>query len=101
MRKFFLLLLLGSLVTLAASSQSAAKISGMVNDAEGRPVSSATISLLRLKDSSLLKVALSDKNGRYEFENIKEGNYLLNVTSVGYGKVFSSPLQLAGSDLSV
>lgn len=96
MRQLLLLILL--MPCIAAMSQSTAKISGSVKDDSGRPVSSATISLLKAKDSSLVKVAVSDKAGNYEFINIEVGSYLLAVSNIGYVKKYSPSFEYKGMD---
>jgi outer membrane receptor protein involved in Fe transport len=87
------------LAEFAASAQT--KISGTVNDAQGKALASSTVSLLKAKDSSLVKVALVDKAGQYEFLNVKDGNYLLAASFTGYSKKFSSVIEAKGSDVSV
>ena len=83
------------LVSFGAFAQTAGKVSGVVNDDAGKPLASATISLLKAKDSGLVKVALTNKDGQYEFFNIKEGKYLMSATSVGYGKKLSAVFDVA------
>jgi hypothetical protein len=85
----------------SAAAQTNSKISGTVTDSENKPVSSATVSLLRAKDSSLVKLAVSGKTGAYEFLSIKEGKYLLSATSVGFGKAYSQQFDLKDGDVSV
>ncbi len=70
----------------------------MVNDESGKALSAATVSLLKAKDSALVKLAVSDKAGRYDFVNVREGRYLVSVTSVGYGKTFSSLFEVAANE---
>src|SRR5690349_4748358 len=82
--------LIGFITSLSAIAQTTAKISGIVQDDQQKPLASATVSLLKAKDSSLTKLAVSDKEGQYEFINIPDGNYIVAVTSVGYIKSFSS-----------
>ncbi|GAA4329105.1 TonB-dependent receptor domain-containing protein [Flaviaesturariibacter amylovorans] len=82
-----LLTLLAATVAISAQAQTGARIAGTVKDSEGKPMAAATVSLLRVKDSSLAKLAVSDKNGHYEFTGIKEGRYLLSITSVGHDKL--------------
>ncbi len=53
------------------------------------PFANATISLLKAKDSSIVKIGTTDKTGNYLFENIKNGQYLILVTAVGYNKIYS------------
>jgi len=83
---------------LVAFAQNIAKISGKVKDAEGKFPSAATVSLLKSKDSSLVKIAVTDKTGLYELLNIKEGSYLLSITSVGYKKSYSKVFEFKGVD---
>ncbi|HEV3252504.1 MAG TPA: hypothetical protein VGZ71_16200, partial [Puia sp.] len=45
-------------------------ISGNVNDEKQKAIESATVSLLKAKDSGLIKLAICDKDGKYVFENI-------------------------------
>ncbi len=100
MRQFFLLLAI-SLGWFPAMAQSLTKISGTVNDDQGKRLPSATVSLLKSQDSSLVKVAVADKNGFYEFINIRDGNYLLQFSSVGFGKVYSNTITASGSELEI
>ncbi|MBD0277448.1 MAG: TonB-dependent receptor, partial [Flavisolibacter sp.] len=65
------------------------KISGKITDAQGKGIASATVSLLKARDSALVKLALSDKQGMYEFTAMQEGKYLLSFTYIGYTKTFS------------
>jgi len=75
-------------------AQNTSKISGIVNDAEGKALAAATVSLLKTADNSLVKVAVTDKAGVYEFINIKEGTYLIAVTSVGYKRSLSKAFEV-------
>ena len=101
MRRVFTLFLLFALASFSAIAQTTSKVSGIIKDEQGKGVQAATVSLLKARDSSLVKVALTDKEGKYEFLNIKEGSYLLSATSVGYKKRFSPSIQVAGTDLDV
>jgi iron complex outermembrane recepter protein len=94
MRKVLFLLSL-SLVVLATSAQDkTGKISGVIQDGSGKALQSISVSLLLAKDSSLVKMAVTGKDGKYEFENIGQGNYFVSATSVGYEKNFSRPFDL-------
>ena len=97
MRPLFTFLSIFLLSSLAALAQSTGKISGIVKDEGGKGVPAATISLMEAASSSLVKTAVSDKDGKYEFVNIKGGNYLISVSSVGFAKT-SSPSFLFSSD---
>jgi hypothetical protein len=60
------------------------KLSGIVFDEDGKPFPGATITLMSRKDSSLQKVAISNEQGKFEIVDVKEGQYILVVTSIGY-----------------
>jgi len=100
MRNLFTLLT-GILLSVITYSQSkTAKISGAITDESQKPLQSASVSLLRANDSSLVKIAITDKQGQYEFENISEGKYLLSVSSVGFQKRFGQSVEITASNSS-
>lgn len=72
-----------------AVAQHVSKIQGVVKDGAGKGLSSATVSLLKAGDSSLVKMALTETSGAFEFTHVREGIYLLSVSSVGYDKAYS------------
>ena len=80
---------LGLLIQLAAFSQSSQIVVGKVLDKEGKGIASASVSLLKAADSSLVKLAITDHAGKYSYESIKEGKYLVAASSVGYSKTYS------------
>jgi outer membrane receptor protein involved in Fe transport len=82
----FILLLLNNF---SVNAQSTGKIQGSVKDETGKGLTSATVSLLRAGDSVLLKMAVSETSGSFEFSNIREGSYLLSVSTVGFDKAFT------------
>ena len=71
-------------------------ISGYVKDAQGTGLEYATILLLNSKDSSLAKGAVSDPNGKFEFEQVKPGRYLFKISSTGMKNLFVPPFEYAG-----
>jgi iron complex outermembrane receptor protein len=75
------------------------KVSGVITDADAQAIESATASLQRAKDSSLVKVAVSDKYGLFEFENLPEGEYFVIVTAVGYTKTSSKRFTVAATSI--
>jgi len=80
---------------------SQAQVSGYAKDAQGAPVKSATISLLAVKDSAIIKLALTKENGAYTFSNIKEGKYLVKAGLVEYQPAYSSILEVGGFAVTV
>lgn len=98
MRKLFTLLTGILLSTLVFSQNKIGKISGVITDESQKPLQSASVSLLRAKDSSLVKIAVTDKEGKYEFEKIIEGKFLLSVSSVGFQKRFGQSVEITADN---
>ncbi len=87
-------LVLSGLQSVIAQTETG-KIQGTIS--ENQKVDAATVSLLRAKDSSVVKLNVADKSGNYAFENVPAGRYLLLVTSVGFEKVYTETIDLTGS----
>src|SRR5689334_18766158 len=76
-------------------------IQGKVYDGNNMSMNAASVSLLNAKDSSLLKLSISDSAGIYKFGEIPAGTYLLSATAVGFGKVYSSSIEYKSSPLKL
>jgi iron complex outermembrane receptor protein len=95
MRILFLLLFAATI-----SVANAQQVSGFAKDKEGKPLSGATISLM--KDSgAVVKLAVSKENGAFAFTNIKAGRYRISATSVGYQPIASAPFAFSDADVAV
>ncbi|MFL5808661.1 MAG: outer membrane beta-barrel protein [Flavisolibacter sp.] len=90
MRFLFFLL---AMTALAANAQ---QINGIATDKDGKPVVGATISLLKDTGRAVIKLAVSRDNGSYNFSGIKEGNYRVSASHVGFQQAVSAPFALAG-----
>ena len=94
MKKFYsILTACASLIFLNAKAQQNATITGTVKAQDNKPVDAATVSLLKAKDSSIIKIAVTDKSGLFAFEKIKTDNYLLQVDAIGFDK-FLKPVKV-------
>ena len=101
-----LLTLLASILTLSTSAlaqKSTGKVSGQVIDGNTKTIESATITLLRVKDSSVAKISAANREGKFVFENVSEGQYLVSITAVGHTKGFSEVFEItpANSNLTL
>jgi len=72
-----------------------------VIDGNAKTIEASTITLLRVKDSSVTKIGAADKNGNFEFENIPEGKYLVSVSAVGHRKGYSETFDITADKNSV
>jgi hypothetical protein len=67
------------------SSQAQTKIFGTVVDTTGTTLTGATVMVLQAKDSLLSSFALVDPKGAFEVAGVKAGNYVLQLSFLGYG----------------
>jgi iron complex outermembrane receptor protein len=84
-----------SLVSALAHSQSGKGVSGTVTDAKKTPVESANISLIRAADSSLFKIAVTDKAGGFSITGMQNGKYFVSISSVNYSSVNSEEFEIS------
>jgi outer membrane receptor protein involved in Fe transport len=67
------------------SDQKGVKINGkVVDEKDGNSLGFATVALLNEKDSKAVKGGQTDLDGKFTFENIEGGSYLLKISFVGY-----------------
>lgn len=98
--KLYITLLLIFIATVAAKAQGF-KVTGVVQDLQGKPVEFATVSLLRATDSVIVKGTLTNDKGNYSFENVAKGDYRIKATSVGYANGLSKNLTVSGASNEV
>ncbi|MGZ8557212.1 MAG: TonB-dependent receptor domain-containing protein [Chitinophagaceae bacterium] len=77
------------------------KISGTVIDGNTKTIESATITLLKAKDSAVAKMSVADKTGKFEFENIAEGRYMVSISAIGHEKGFSETIDINAANTEV
>jgi outer membrane receptor protein involved in Fe transport len=77
------------------------KIAGTVIDGNKKTIESSTIALVRVKDSSTVKFTAADKNGKFAFENIANGKYLVTISAVGHEKGHSEVFEISETNSSV
>ena len=84
--KHYLLFSLFLLISIAGISQASFDLEGSVLGAQEEPLQSATVVLLSQADSTLVSFGLTDEQGRYKIMDVKEGQFLIQVTFLGYDK---------------
>ncbi len=81
---------------LMVATVQAQQISGVVKDQQGKGIEKSTVSLLRVKDSSVVKLVVTGDNGRYTV-TAQPGSYLVSASYVGYTPSYSKVFELSGS----
>jgi iron complex outermembrane receptor protein len=62
----------------------AQEVSGSTFDTQGKPLAGASVTLKRDKDSSVVKLGVSNIAGEYQLTAIPSGQYFVNISHIGY-----------------
>jgi len=102
MKKIALLLfILGSAFITQAQTNGSVK-GKLVDTTAKQPLSEATVTVMLVKDSSLVSFIVSDKKGNFEIKNLDAGDYLLMIALTSYEnykKIFSITPEKKTTDL--
>jgi hypothetical protein len=86
-----LLITFGSVVLFCLSLQAQANLSGKLQDENRSAIPYANVLVLEPKDSSLVKAAISEEDGRFSISGLPAGkNYLLRVLMLGFEDHFQN-----------
>ncbi|MBS1519578.1 MAG: TonB-dependent receptor [Bacteroidetes bacterium] len=94
---YLTLVLLVAAIGVVRAQGPSANVSGSLLDEQGKPMMYATASLLNAQDSTIVKGAISNEQGVYSFDHIKQGRYVIKATTVGYQKAVSQPITVASN----
>lgn len=86
---------------LGFSQERNSKVLGAVIDGNQKVIGSATVTIVKAKDSLTVKFTAADKSGKFSFENLPDGKYLAVVTAVGHEKGFSETFEISATNLAI
>src|SRR4051812_2372083 len=98
--KNFTLFMISFMICIITHAQSKGQIAVTVQNKQV-PVDGATVELLKSGDSSLVKIAVTDKSGRAEFENVSFNDYFLRASFVGMNTQTSAVFTLSESQKEI
>jgi iron complex outermembrane recepter protein len=81
----------------SGSALLAQQVTGSVKNDEGKSLEKVSVSLLNAKDSSIAKLGVTGKDGKFSISTSKSGQYLVSTTSVGYSPAYSGRFYVSGS----
>lgn len=92
-----LLVLLMLLVSPVMAQQRGVEVTGKVQEKETQlPIEQASVRLLNVKDSSMVRGVASNTDGSFALKNVRKGNYILNVTYIGFDPLYKN-ISVAGT----
>lgn len=91
-------ILLLTFLSFTLFAQTAPKtISGKVKDAQNETIPGATVKLLKASDSTMILGEITNLDGKFQFNKLPNGAYLLAISAVGQKPVMSTILTLDDS----
>ena len=91
----FLLLFISSLQVFGQNFS----VTGLVKSESNEGVPFATVSVFKVKDSTLVKADVCDANGGFKINNLVAENYFLTITSIGFQKLKSPNFSISGQNV--
>ena len=92
MNKILAFLVIGIfIVQKSAIAQSRSVINGTVADAKKAPLEMITVAMYDAVDSVLIKTTFTETDGKFQFSQIKAGNYFIRLSAMGFASFKSAP----------
>lgn len=82
-------------LTVANAQTPAGKVSGTVHEPSGEAAIAATVKLKRLPDTVAIATTQTDITGRFTFNDLKPGDFVVEVTAVGFKGHSSGPIRIS------
>ena len=96
MKSILTLILCFTIITVVKAQSQEGSIQGLVTDQQ-KPIETATVLLLRSKDSAVVKTTFTDNTGKFSLQEIKEDDYLISIQFVGFANYYSDVFHLSKS----
>lgn len=81
------------------SAQVAHSVKGIISDEKDQGIEAATISVLESTGKKLLKIGTTDKDGKFEINQLPSGSILIQVTAIGFEAYNSNAYVLSDGKL--
>ena len=88
----FIISVAAIITTQAQTRITSVTLKGIVTDSiTNQPMAFATVTLLKVKDSSAVTGGLTTAKGDFNIQGVRPGTYTLKIAYMGYKKHFESP----------
>ena len=80
------------------STSAQAKVFGIVKSDDDNIIAGSNVLLLNENDSILVKGTITDPTGKFNFENIPAGSYIVNASFIGYKNYYSKSIVVSNKE---
>jgi len=95
--RHIILYILAALFSFSVQAQTKTKISGSIRTTDNKPVTAATVQLLKEPGQKSVKIIAADKEGNFAFENIADGKYTVLFSAVGFENKSGPVVQISAA----
>ena len=89
--RFFIILFAIMLTMPTYAQRRGVDITGtVIEGGTNEPIEQATVRLLNAKDSTMVGGVATGRNGSFTLKNIKNGNYVLNISFIGFETLYKA-----------
>ncbi len=89
-------------IGLPVLGQSGTTFTGSVQDGAGKPLPYVTVAFFTASDTTRpAKATATDVDGRFQFERVRAGLYLVRATAVGFQRTQSAPINVAAAPVTI
>jgi len=101
MKKIITIITLSFFSLVLFAQEKNGKISGTITDAAQKPLEAATVQLLKAENKTLIKAAVTNKQGVFEIEKIAPGKYILSISAVAFNAKNTEAIELTTDKMQV
>jgi len=87
--------------TIANAQSPQGKITGQVFDHTSQPAIAATVTLIKAKDSAVVKTTIVDVQGKFVLDQLPAGDFKLWITAVGFQKYRSALIKIGSATVAL
>ena len=90
-----------TLISNASFGQTNGQVRGEIKDNSKKSIPAVTVTLLRTKDSTSVKTSVTDKDGKYGFNNVPFDSYQIRTSAIGYAATGTEKFTLSEKEPAV
>ncbi len=96
-KSIILIVLFSSAIKHVQSQNFSITAKGNVADEKKQPIEGAVVTLKNNRDSSIVKIQITESDGNFEFKILKSGSYFFDVSHISYGKYYGTTFTVDGT----
>jgi len=98
MRRILLFAMMLAVCLSSFAQTSGFGINGVVVGKDGNLLEGVTVTLMRSADSSVVKISITDKEGRYDLDKLAADKYFMGISAIGHESYNTAVIEISESN---